>query len=87
MTDPSRGSIERRLERFIVEELVDERYDGRDPLAAGVVDSLGLEQLVDYIEDEFGFRVSDTDVVRENFGSLPALTAFVESRLPAGDGS
>ena len=83
MTASAAHSIARRLERFIAEELLDERYDGRDPLATGAVDSLGLEQLVEYIESELGVGLADEDLVRENFESLPALAALVGARRDA----
>jgi acyl carrier protein len=75
-----REEIERLLERFIVDELLEERYDGRDPLAAEAVDSLGLEQLVGYIEEELGVGLADEEVVRENFAAIPALAAFIASK-------
>lgn len=75
-----RAEIERRLRDFVVGELLDQRYDGRDPLAAAVVDSLELEQIVVYVEDEFGVRIADEEVAGEHFASLAALATFVESR-------
>jgi acyl carrier protein len=75
-----RQGIERELERFIVDELLEERYDGRDPLATDALDSLGIEQLVEYIDEEFGVRLDDEELVAENFESVPALAALVDSK-------
>lgn len=76
-----RWEITRRLTAFIVGELIEEGlYAGGDPLAAGAVDSLGVEQLVTYVEEEFGVRLGDEDVVEENFESVPALAALVDSK-------
>jgi acyl carrier protein len=77
------ASVERVLERFIVDELLEEGYDGRDPLATSAVDSLGIEQLIEYVKEEFGVRVEDQDLAEEHFASLAALAAFVDSRLEA----
>lgn len=73
-------SIESRLATFIAAELLDEPFPEGDPLAADAVDSLGLEQLVDYIEAEFGVAIGDGEMGRENFASVPTLAAFVESK-------
>lgn len=74
-----RREIEAKLKRFILDELVEEGlYEGGDPLARGVVDSLGLEQLVAYIEEEWGVRLADAEMVEESFESLPVLAALVE---------
>jgi acyl carrier protein len=78
--DERRQGIERELERFIVEELLEERYDGRDPLATEAVDSLALEQLVEYIDEQFGVRLADEELIAENFESLPALATLVDSK-------
>lgn len=82
---PELDRIERALERFIVGELLEDVYDGRDPLAADAVDSLGIEQLVEYLEEEFEVSVADTEIVRENFESIPALAAFIQSKREAAN--
>ena len=38
-----------------------------DLLSAGIIDSLGILQLVTFIEERFDFQVPDEDVVYENF--------------------
>lgn len=79
-----RKRIERRLARFIREELLEEPYRGSDPLADEVVDSLGQEQLAEYVHEAFGVELTDEEMVKENFESLPALAALVDSRLKTG---
>jgi acyl carrier protein len=72
------------LQRFIVSELLEEEEEelflGRDPLAAGAVDSLGYEQLIVFIEQEFGVTLNDQEAIKENFESTPTLAAFVDSK-------
>jgi acyl carrier protein len=50
-------------------------------LANGILDSLGVLDVVGYLEHEFGIRVADEDLVPEHFETLRRLGAFVESRL------
>jgi acyl carrier protein len=52
-----------------------------DLLGAGIVDSLGLLRLVAFMEDRFGVRVPDEDVVFENFQSIRAMASYVAQRL------
>jgi acyl carrier protein len=73
-------ATDRRLRDFIVTELLDEPFQGQDPLAAGVVDSLGIEQLVEYIQESFGIELSDEEITYDNFESLDALVALLDSR-------
>lgn len=79
----SRSEIEARLRAFLVdlvEDFYDRPYDGEDPLADGEVDSLGIEQLIGYLDSSFGLALPEEDIVADNFESLAALAALVESR-------
>jgi acyl carrier protein len=49
-------------------------------LGAGVIDSLGLLKLVAFVEERFGEKVPDEDVVYENFYSVKALADYLESQ-------
>jgi acyl carrier protein len=55
----------------------------RDPLADGLLDSLALEQLISYLESEFGIEFADEDLVRENFTSVEQVAALVEAKQRA----
>jgi acyl carrier protein len=77
----TRQSIEASLLEFIKDELLEESYDGRDPLATDAVDSLGLEQLVDYIEQKFGIAIGSEEMVRRHFGSIATLSTLIDSKL------
>ncbi len=46
----------------------------------GVVDSMDMFVLIDFVETQFGVKVKDEDLVRDNFSSVGALARFVESR-------
>jgi acyl carrier protein len=45
-----------------------------------VIDSLGIFQLVSFIESELGVDIADDEVVLENFETIGALTAFIEAK-------
>jgi acyl carrier protein len=49
-------------------------------LQSGIVDSLGILELVGFIEAQFGIVISDEDLAPENFQNLKVLTAFVMSK-------
>lgn len=55
-------------------------------LANGILDSLGVLDVVGYLEQEFGISVADEDLVPENFETLRRLTAFVEDRQSVRSG-
>lgn len=45
-----------------------------------VIDSLGIFQLVSFVEDEFGVEITDDEVVLENFETIAALVRFIERK-------
>jgi len=48
--------------------------------AGGVIDSMNLWPLIVFVEERFGIKVEDTDIMQENFQTLQALTKFIESK-------
>jgi acyl carrier protein len=43
----------------------------------GFLDSMGLVMLITFLEDTFGIKTGDADMVEENFESINAITDFV----------
>jgi acyl carrier protein len=71
------------LRRFIADAfLIDDFGDDDSFVATGIVDSLGIMQVVAFLEQEYGLRVDDSDLVPENFDSLSRVAAFVERSQP-----
>jgi acyl carrier protein len=52
-------------------------------LEAGVVDSTGVLELVQFLEDTWGFSVDDQEMVPENLDSLERIVHFVEKKTSA----
>lgn len=54
--------------------------DSSQLLEEGVLDSLGILELVDYLQSELSVNVEDDDLVPENFASIDAIATFVDSK-------
>ena len=52
-------------------------------LEAGVLDSINLVRLVQFLESQFGISIPDGDMGAELFESPATVTAYVERRLAA----
>jgi len=46
----------------------------------GIIDSTGVLELVAFIEDNFRVKVTDEELVQENFSSLIAIEKFLQSK-------
>jgi len=49
-------------------------------LDARLIDSLGILELVGYLEDTFAIEVMDDELIPENFESIGAVARFVSKR-------
>lgn len=73
------------IEKFIVEEITGDLAPGpiahdEDLLAADLIDSLGITELVSFLERRFGISVGDDDLQPDNFRSVDAITSFVDRK-------
>lgn len=51
-----------------------------DLLTSGIVDSIGIMQLISFVEKEFGVKVPPEDMTLENFLSIDAIANYIERR-------
>ena len=78
--------IKEKLRNFIIENFMfgseDASLDDDDSFRdEGIIDSTGVLEAVVFIEDEFGFEVSDDELVPENFDSLNKLLSYVNGKV------
>ena len=81
MDQTTTGSIEQRIHAFLLEKfpLARKAGVGKDTalLEKGILDSLGILDVVSFLESEFSLVFVDEELVPENFQTLGTLTAFV----------
>jgi acyl carrier protein len=51
-------------------------------LETGVLDSIALVRLIQFVEEKFGIAIPDDDVTPDTFASPADLAAYVEQRVP-----
>lgn len=47
----------------------------------GFFDSMGFVMLLDFIEENFGVKTNDEDLIEENFESIDAISEYISRRL------
>ena len=50
-------------------------------LETGIVDSMGILELITFLEKNYGIKVEPAEMVPENFDSLNQLARFVSRKL------
>ena len=74
-----------QIRRFLAENYLftdDPNVLGLDDslLGRGIVDSTGMLEVILFIEEQWGIKVADQDMVPENLDSVSRIAAYVESR-------
>jgi acyl carrier protein len=73
-----------RIRSFILENfpVAKKRSTGNNEplLESGIVDSLGILDVVAFLERTFSIKIEDDELVPENFGSIEYLASFVEKK-------
>lgn len=78
-------STQDRVRTFIIDEL---RFRGSAKdltndlplLEREILDSMGIFQVVTFLESEFGIEVDDEELVPDNFGTIDDIARLVESK-------
>jgi len=78
------GGVPQAIRSMILEKFPASRKrtlsDDTPLLEAGIIDSLGVLDVVAFLEGKFSIKVEDDDLVPDNFGSILRLSAFVEKK-------
>lgn len=85
MTDKIKEvQIEAPIREFIAANLLYSKEftygDDVSLLREGIIDSLGVVELVAFLQTRFGLKVEQSEVRPENFDSVAKLAAFVRSK-------
>jgi acyl carrier protein len=77
-----------KIKGFIASEIVFEDNPSAvaddTPLLGGVMDSLGLMQLVSFLEDEFDVAVDDAEITVDNFRTVADIERLVGQKVRQG---
>ncbi|WP_298500285.1 acyl carrier protein [uncultured Algibacter sp.] len=61
-------------------EIEDDFDDTEDLLGSGILDSLGMVQLIAFVEGEFNVQVGPEDMVIENFMTVNHIVNYIQSK-------
>lgn len=79
--------IKQKISQFLEDNYsypASELTDTTDLLDGMVIDSLGIIQIVMFLENSFGCEFNANDVNADNFKNINTLSKFVEGQLKTG---
>lgn len=81
-------NIEKDLKKYIVNRFlqgdVEKLADDESLFESGIIDSLGVLQLVAFLEERYGLHVEDEELIPENFETVNTIINFVENKQLSG---
>ena len=74
--------LKQKVRAFIFENFLFDAEEGdlqndSSFLDQGIIDSTGVLELVEWLEDDFGFSVDDEELIPENLDSVNKLADFI----------
>jgi acyl carrier protein len=84
-------TIEQQLRQFVIDNFAfglegDALRNDDSLLDQGIVDSTGVLELVAFLEERFGIKVQDQELVASNLDSINGLVGFLERKIQAAQG-
>jgi acyl carrier protein len=87
MLDANTGAtnyVEHKVRRYIIDNLLLGNESGLKDnvslLEAGILDSTGAMELVQFLESNFGIAVEDREISPENLDCVESICAFVQRK-------
>ena len=74
------STIKQKVNQYVIQQTFAEKHKIQDDsliFKEGYFDSMGFIMLITFIEDEFTFKTSDSDLIEENFESINAITSYI----------
>lgn len=78
------ADIKNKIRQYVIETTYaspDQVKDDSLIFVEGIFDSMGFVMLINFIEETFGFKAKDSELLEDNFESIDAMARFVESKL------
>ena len=82
MAAPDASAVERSVTSFIVDNFLfgnaaDAPSSTTSFMETGLIDSTGVLELVAFVEEKYGIKVGDDELIPEHLDSVANLAAFV----------
>ena len=82
--DMTKDEIKNKLLDFITENFMVDLKDidlEKSMIDEGIIDSFGLVEIANFMENEFSMRVEEDEMVRDNFGSVLKIVDFIKKKI------
>ncbi len=76
--------MHKEIVEFLYDDSLKDEFDNLDYddslLELGIIDSVKMLDLINFIENKFNIQVDDDDLFPENFDSINAIVNYIQSK-------
>ena len=87
MLEQDKKSYVETVKQFVVEKFLFGDHDGFQKetsfLEEGIIDSTGILELVMFLEETYGIKIEDEELIPQNMDSLQNIAQFLNDKLNA----
>jgi acyl carrier protein len=89
MSDPSTDQIKEEMRQYILNEFLpgekaSNLHDDTPLRSSGIIDSVGLLRMIDFIESRYTIQVDAHEAGVENFDRIEDMATFIQNKRRAG---
>jgi acyl carrier protein len=80
------GDIKEKIRNYIINNFLfgnveEPIHDDDSFLETGIIDSTGILELIEYVEEMYSIKIEETELVPENLDSLNNLEKFIKEKI------
>jgi acyl carrier protein len=80
-------TVQQRVRQFIIENFYvadpSELADDASLIQGGWVDSTGMLELISFLEEEYGIRIADSEMIPDHLDGIARIAVFVDRKRAA----
>ena len=89
MSDPSTDQIKEEMRHYVLNEFLpgektSNLHDDTPLRSSGIIDSVGLLRMIDFIESRYTIQVDAHEAGVENFDRIEDMATFIQNKRQAG---
>jgi acyl carrier protein len=78
--------IKERIQRYLLDDLIRDKLDfelqdSSNLIEGGIIDSLGIMELLLFIERTFRIKITTDELIPENFETIEAISTLIANKI------
>lgn len=81
-TQMDRGTLKNEIKAFVVSNFLfgdvsKSPKDGDSLIEGGIIDSTGILELIQFLEERYKIEIADSETIPDNLGSIEGIASYI----------